>query len=121
VWIKEKWLWKEKFLLSLSHQPSFLSEESLPHVIIVVSLGTSELNVHFGKYRGRQIGRLLKHPYVTTVELEVMSGLGVLHLKRSHLGIVDIRLEILCPRQQLQQKPTPAKRTWVPKKLYMEK
>jgi hypothetical protein len=117
VWIKEKWLWKEKFLLSLSHRPSFLSEESLTHAIIVVSLGTSDLNIHIGKFRGRQIGRLLKLPCVTTVELVVMSGLGVFHLKKSHPGIMDIRLEILfqgsSSRSLLQQKGLGSPRSFI--------
>jgi hypothetical protein len=95
VWIKEKLLWNEKFQLSLSHRPSLLSEESLLLTITVVSSDTSNLNAHISKLRGRQIGRLLKLPCVTNVELAVMSGLGVLHLKRSHPGIMDLRLEIL--------------------------
>jgi hypothetical protein len=119
--LKEKLIWKEKFLLSLNHRPSFLLEESLPHAIIMVSLGTSNLNVHIGKFLGRQIGRLLKLPCVTNVELAVMSGLGVLHLKRSHPGIMDLYLEIpfqgiSSSRSLLQQK-----KTWVPKKLCTEK
>jgi len=81
--MKEKLLWNEKFLLSLNHRPSFLSEESLPHAIIVVSWGISDLNAHIDKFRGRQVGRLLKLLCVTIVELTVMSDQRVLHLKRS--------------------------------------
>jgi len=88
--IREKQLWKEKFQLSLSHKPSLLSEESLLLAITVVSSSTSDLSAHIGKLRERQIGRLLKLPCVTKVDLAVMSGLGVLHLKRSHPGIMDL-------------------------------
>jgi hypothetical protein len=95
VWIREKLLCKEKFMLSLSHRPSFLLEESLSHAIIVVRFDTSDLSAHIGKFRGRQIGRLLKLPCVTNVELAVMSGVGVLHLKRSHPGIMDLLPKIL--------------------------
>jgi hypothetical protein len=37
VWIREKLLWKGKFLSSLILWPSFLSEESLLHAITVAS------------------------------------------------------------------------------------
>jgi hypothetical protein len=95
VWIREKLSWKEKFQSCLSLWPSFLSEECLPHAIIVVSLGTSNLSVHICKIRGRQICMLLELSYVTNVELAVMSDLGVLRLKRSHPGIMDLHPEIL--------------------------
>jgi len=95
VWIREKLLWKEKFQLSLSQRPSLLSEESLILAIIVVSLDTSDLSAHIGKLKGRQIDRLLKLPCVTNVELAVVFGPEVLHLKRSHLGIMDLLPEIL--------------------------
>jgi hypothetical protein len=45
-----------------------------------------------------------------------MSGLGLLH--QSHPGIMDPRPKILF---QGISKPTLAKKTWVPKKLYIEK
>jgi hypothetical protein len=94
VWIREKLLWKEKFQLSLSLWPSFLSEERLPHAITVVSLDTSDLSAHIDKLRRRHTGRLLKLPCVTNVELLVMFGLGFLHLKRSRPGIMDFLPEI---------------------------
>jgi hypothetical protein len=91
---KGKLLWKEKFQLSLNQWQSFLSEESLPHAITMVRSGTSGLSSNIGKLRGRQIGKLLKLPCVTNVELAVMFDL-VVHLKRNHLGIMDLLLEIL--------------------------
>jgi hypothetical protein len=94
-WIREKLLWNEKFRSSLNLWPSFLSEESLPHAITVASSGTSDLSAHIGKLRGRQIARLLELPCVPNVELAVMSGLGVLRLKRSHPGIKDLLPKIL--------------------------
>jgi hypothetical protein len=93
--IREKLLWNEKFQLSLSQWPSFISEESLPHAITMVRSGTSDLNAYIDKVRGRQIGSLLKLPCVTNVELAIMSGLGVLHLKRNHPSIMDLLPEIL--------------------------
>jgi hypothetical protein len=90
-WIREKLLWKGKFLSSLSLRPSFLSEESLSHAITVVSQDTSDLSAHIGK--GRKSGRLLKLPCVTNVELAVMSDLSVLHL--SHPGSIDLHPEII--------------------------
>jgi hypothetical protein len=93
--MKEKLLWNEKFLLSLNHRPSFLSEESLPHAIIVVSWGISDLNAHIDKFRGRQVGRLLKLLCVTIVELTVMSDQRVLHLKRSQPGIMHLFPKII--------------------------
>jgi hypothetical protein len=92
-WIREKLLWMGKYQSSLSLWPSFLSEESLPHAITVVSQGISDLNAHIGKFRGRKSGRLLKLPCVTNVVLAVISDLGVLHL--SHPGIIDLRPEIM--------------------------
>jgi hypothetical protein len=92
-WIKEKLLWKGKFLSSLSLRPSFLSEESLSHAITVASQGTSDLTAHISKFKGRKSGRLLKLPCVTNVELAVMSDLSVLHL--SHLGSIDLIPEIV--------------------------
>jgi hypothetical protein len=71
------------------------SQAKPPHVMTMVSLATSDLSAHIGKLRGRQIGRLLKLPCVTNVELAVMSGLEVLHLKRSHPGIMDLLPEVL--------------------------
>jgi hypothetical protein len=94
VWIREKLLWKKKFQLSLSLRPSLLSEKGLPHAIIVVSSSTSDLSAHISKLKGRHTGRLLKLSCVTNVELEVMSGPRVLHLKRSRPGIMDLLLEI---------------------------
>lgn len=93
--IREKLLWNHKFQLSLSQWPCFLLEESLPHAITMVRSGTSDLNAHISKLRGRQIGRVLKLPCVTNVELTVMSGLGVLHLKRNQPGIMDLLPEII--------------------------
>jgi hypothetical protein len=95
VWIRKKLLWNEKFQLFLSLWPSFLSKESLPHAITMVSSSTSNLNAHISKLRGRQIDRLLKLPCITNVELAVMSIPGVLHLKRSRPGIMDLLPEIL--------------------------
>jgi hypothetical protein len=37
VWIREKLLWKGKFMSSLSLWSSFLSKESLPHAITMAS------------------------------------------------------------------------------------
>jgi hypothetical protein len=96
-----------------------LSKESFLLAIIVVSSNTPDLSDQIDKLRGRQIGRLLKLPSVTNVELAVMSSPRVLHLKRSHLGIMDLFQEILFPRYQQQQKPTPGKKTWVPKKPFV--
>jgi hypothetical protein len=95
VSIKEKLLWNEKFQISLSLRPSFLSEETLPHAITVVSLGISDLSALISKLRGSHTGRLLKLPCVTNVESAVMFGPGVLHLKKSHPSIIDLLPEIL--------------------------
>jgi hypothetical protein len=84
-----------KYQSSLSLRPSFLSEESLLHANTVASQGTSDLNAHIKKFRGRKSGRLLKLPCITNVELAVISDLGVLHL--SHPGIID-----LCPKIMFQ-------------------
>jgi hypothetical protein len=92
-WIREKLLWKGKFLSSLSLRPSFQSEESLSHAITVASQGTSDLTAHIGKFKGRKSGRLLKLPCVTNVELAVISALSVLHL--SHPGSIDLHPEII--------------------------
>jgi hypothetical protein len=91
---KGKLLWNEKFQLSLNLWSSFLSEESFPHAITVVSSDTSYLSAHIRKLKGRHTGRLLKLPCVTNVELAVMSGPRVLHLKRSRPGIMDLFPEI---------------------------
>jgi hypothetical protein len=61
-----------KYLSSLSLRPSFLSDESLSHAIIVASQATSDLTAHISKFRGRKSGRLLKLPCVTNVELAVI-------------------------------------------------
>jgi hypothetical protein len=82
-----------KYQSSLSLRPSFLSEESLLHAIIVASQGTSDLNAHISKFRGRKSGRLLKLPCLTNVELAVISDLGFLHL--SYQSIIDLRPEIM--------------------------
>jgi len=71
-WIKEKLLWKWKFLSFLNLRPSFLSEESLSHAIIVASQGTSDLTAHIGKFKGRKSCMLLKLPCVTNMELAVI-------------------------------------------------
>jgi hypothetical protein len=92
-WIREKLLWKGKFLSSLSLRPSFLLEESLSHAITVASQGTSDLTGHIGKFKGRKSGKLLKLPCVTNVELAVMLDLSALHL--SHPGSVDLCPEII--------------------------
>jgi hypothetical protein len=107
-----------RYQSSLSLWPSFLSKESLLHAITVSSQGISNLNAHISKFRGRKSGRLLKLPCFTNVELAVISNLDVLHL--SHPGIIDLLPKIMFQRHQQLQKPTQAKRTWVPKKLYME-
>jgi hypothetical protein len=70
-------------------------EKSLSHAIIVVSLGISDLGALISKLRGSYTGRLLKLPCVTNVELAVMSSPGVLHLKRSRPGIMDLLPKIL--------------------------
>jgi len=95
VWIRKKLLWKEKFQLSHSLRPSLLLKESLPYAIIVVNLGISDLSALISKLWGSHTGMLLKLPCVTNVELAVMSGPGVLHLKRINLGIIDLFPEIL--------------------------
>jgi len=95
IWIKEKLLWKEKFQISLSLKPSLRSEESLPHAITVVSLGISDISALINKLKGSHTGRLLKLSCVTNVESAVMSGPGVLHLKRSHPCIMNLFPEIL--------------------------
>jgi hypothetical protein len=79
-----------KYQSSLSLWPSFLSEESLPYDITMASQGTSDLNAHIGKLRGRKSGKLLKLPCVTNGELV---DLGALLL--SHPGIIDLHLEIM--------------------------
>jgi hypothetical protein len=116
VWIREKLLWKEKFLLSLSHRPSFLSEESLPHTIIVVSLGTLDLSTNIVKLRGRKFGRLLELPCVTNVELAVMFGLGVLHLKRSLVQASWTSSQKSCSKASTAAKVSSSKKDLGPQK-----
>jgi len=84
----------------------------------VVSSDKLDLSAHIDKLRGRQIGKLLKLQCVTNVVLAVMSSPRVLHLKRSHPGIMNLLPEILV---EGISKPTPAKKTWDPKKPYVEK
>jgi hypothetical protein len=87
----------------------------------VVSLGISGLGSLIGKLRGSYTDMLLKLPCVTNVELAVMSSPGVLHLKKKlprHYGPPP-RNPI--PRHQQQQRPTPAKKAWVPKKPHRER
>jgi hypothetical protein len=128
VWIREKLLWKEKFHLSFSLRSSLLLKENLPHAITMVSLGISDLSALISKLIGSHIGRLLKLPCVTNVELAVMSSLGVLHLKRSHPGIMDLFPEILFQgisnsRSQLQQRRlgSPRSLMWRNRRLHKGK
>jgi hypothetical protein len=61
-----------KYWSSLSLRLSFLSEESLSHAVTVASQGTLDLTAHISKFKGRKIGRLLKLPCVTNVEVAII-------------------------------------------------
>jgi hypothetical protein len=61
----------------------------------MVSLGILDLGALISKLKGSYTGRLIKLPCVTNVELVVMSGPRVLHLRGSCPGIMDLIPEIL--------------------------
>jgi len=61
----------------------------------VVSLGILVLGALIDNLRGSYTSRLLKLQCVTNVEFAIMSGSGVLHLKRSRPGIMDLLPKIL--------------------------